>query len=135
MDDRYNKPAYIKQCLGGDSLPLLSTLDIDWIQRASGALEPAGRLQLLFAWIGFLKRGAEPDQEVQKETSDFLKQPFIPIRAAGALRDSEGKRTGMMMIFETEDQAAAEAFVSNSPFLRADLYRDYHLVQFQNEVG
>lgn len=90
---------------------------------------------MLFVWLGFLKDGEEPDQQVQQETSDFLKQPYIPIRAAGALRDSSGKRTGMMMIFEAEDHAAAQALVSTSPFLRAGLYRDYHLLQYQNEIG
>lgn len=90
---------------------------------------------MLFVWLGFMKQGAEPDQTVQQETSDFLKQPFIPIRAAGVLRDSGGRRAGMMMIFESDDRPAAEAFVANSPFLRAGLYEDYHLLEYQNEVG
>lgn len=88
-----------------------------------------------FVWLGLLKDRSEPSQEVQEETSQFLVQPFMPIRAAGALRDAEGKRAGMMMIFEAESRAAAEALVSNSPFLRAGLYGQHHLLEFRNEVG
>ena len=90
---------------------------------------------MVFVWLGFLNEGAEPDQEVQIETTSFLQQPFIRIRAAGALRDGGGKRAGMMMIFEASDLEAAEALVSNSPFQRAGLYREHHLFEFQNEVG
>jgi uncharacterized protein YciI len=90
---------------------------------------------MLFVWLGFLKKGQEPDQRVQQQTSDFLQQPYVPIRAAGALRDSTGARAGMMMIFEADDRTAAEALVGNSPFLRAGLYEEYHLLEYQNEVG
>ena len=90
---------------------------------------------MLFVWLGFFKDGAEPDQQVQQEITDFLQQPYVPIRAAGALRDSEGKREGMMMIFEAEDLAAAQALVSTSPILRAGLYQDHHLLEYQNEIG
>ncbi len=90
---------------------------------------------MLFVWLGFLKKGAEPDQQVQEETSDFLQQPYVPIRAAGALRDSQGRRTGMMMIFEAKDLTAAEALISNSPYRRAGLYEEFHLFEYQNEIG
>lgn len=90
---------------------------------------------MLFVWLGFLKDGGEPDQQVQQETNDFLEQPFIPIKAAGVLRKADGGRAGMMMIFEAESQAAAEALVSTSPFRRAGLYEQYHLLEFNNEIG
>jgi uncharacterized protein YciI len=90
---------------------------------------------MLFVWLGFLRDGAEPDLEVQQETSGFLQQPYVPIRAAGALRDGDGKRAAMMMIFEAEDRAAAEALVADSPYLRAGLYDRHDLFEYQNEVG
>jgi uncharacterized protein len=90
---------------------------------------------MLFVWLGFLKEGLEPDQQVQLDTTAFLEQPLIEIRAAGALRDETGKRAGMMMIFEANDRAAAEALVTNSPFLRAGLYQEHRLLEYQNEVG
>jgi len=51
---------------------------------------------MLYAWIGFLKPDAdEIPASVQENTSDFLGQPLIKIRAAGPLRDASGRRAGM----------------------------------------
>jgi len=91
---------------------------------------------MLFAWMGFL----DPDndavpQSVQQQTTDFLSQPYIDIRFVGPLRDEKGRRAGMMMIFEVEDRARAEAFVGESPYLRGGLYKDYRLYEYQSEVG
>jgi uncharacterized protein YciI len=41
----------------------------------------------------------------------------------------------MMMIFEAPDRAAAEALVANSPYLRAGLFEQHHLFEYQNEIG
>jgi uncharacterized protein YciI len=90
---------------------------------------------MLFVWLGFLNEGAEPSQEVQEQVTAFLQQPFITIRAAGALRDGDSKRAGMMMVFEAQNRAAAEALANNSPMLRAGLYREHHLYEYHNEVG
>jgi hypothetical protein len=90
---------------------------------------------MLFVWLGFLKEGAEPDQQVQRQTTEFLMQPLIPIRAAGALRDQAGRRAAMMMIFEADDRTAAEALVGTSPYMKAGLYDRYYLYEFSNEVG
>jgi uncharacterized protein YciI len=88
-----------------------------------------------FVWLGFLKDHADPGQDVQQATSEFLGQPLIPISAAGALRGDDGRRSGMLMIFEAEDRGAAEGFVGESPFLKAGLYSEHHLFEFQNEIG
>jgi uncharacterized protein YciI len=90
---------------------------------------------MVFVWLGFLNEGAAPDQEVQIETTSFLQQPYITITDAGALRDDEGNRAGMMMIFEADNLEAAKALVANSPFERAGLYREHHLFEYQNEIG
>jgi len=88
-----------------------------------------------FAWIGFLKPGIDADQQVLHEVNDFLQQPYIRIPSAGALRDTEGRRAGMMMIFDASDRAAAEALVADSPFLKAGLYAQHHLFEYVDEVG
>jgi uncharacterized protein YciI len=90
---------------------------------------------MLFVWEGLLNEGVEPGQDVQIDATDFLQQPLIPIHSAGPLRDENGRRAGMMMVFEAESRAAAEALVANSPYLRAGLYREHHLFEYQNEVG
>ena len=91
---------------------------------------------MLYAWIGFLKpdAGSIPE-DVQEQATAFLSQPLIKIRAAGPLRDASGKRAGMMMIFEHDSREAAESFVRDSPYLRADLYEDHRLYEYSNEVG
>ena len=88
-----------------------------------------------FAWIGFLKPGIDADQQVLHEVNAFLQQPYIRIPSAGALRDTEGRRAGMMMIFDAKDRAAAEALVAESPFLKAGLYAQHHLFEYVDEVG
>ncbi|HEX5237662.1 MAG TPA: YciI family protein [Sphingomicrobium sp.] len=89
-----------------------------------------------FVWIGFLKEGAPAiPQAVQQQVSDFIGQPFINVCNVGALRNAAGDRAAMMMIFEADSRAAAEALVESSPYLRAGLYREHHLFEFQDEVG
>lgn len=91
---------------------------------------------MLYAWIGFLKPDAESiPQSVQELTNDFLSQDFIKIELAGPLRDADGKRSAMMMIFEHESREAAESFVADSPYLKANLYQDHRLYEYANEVG
>jgi uncharacterized protein len=91
---------------------------------------------MLFAWIGMFKPGAAPiPQEVNQEVNDFLQQPYIPIHSLGPLCDGNDRRAGMMMVFEADDRAAAEAFVENSPYKRAGLYEEAHLYEYRNEVG
>lgn len=89
---------------------------------------------MLFAWMGFIKPGAEMiPQEVNAQAGDFLQQPFIPIHFAGPLCD-EGRRAGMLMIFEADDRTAAETLVENSPYLKAGLYEQHHLYEYRNEA-
>lgn len=91
---------------------------------------------MLYAWIGFLKSDAgRVSQLVQQQTTDFLRQPLIKIHSAGPLRGPLGERAGMMMLFEHKDRKDAEAFVMDSPFLRAGLYGDHLLYEYDNEVG
>jgi len=91
---------------------------------------------MLYAWMGFLKPGTDDiSPSLQVGATDFLSQPLITIRAAGPLRDESGKRVGMMMVFEHDSRDAAEAFVGDSPYLRADLYADHRLYEFEDEIG
>jgi uncharacterized protein YciI len=91
---------------------------------------------MLFAWIGFLKQGSEIiPQDVNAETNDFLQQPYMPIHSVGPLCDESGRKAGMMMVFEADDRAAAEALVENSPYRRAGLYQEHYLYEYRNEVG
>ncbi|HEY4070883.1 MAG TPA: YciI family protein [Sphingomicrobium sp.] len=89
-----------------------------------------------FAWIGFIKAGAEHiPQEVNVESNDFLSQPYLKIQSVGPLCDENGRRAGMLMIFDADDRSAAEALVENSPYRRAGIYERYQLYEFRNEIG
>lgn len=91
---------------------------------------------MVYAWIGLLRADVESiPQSVQVGVTDFIGQPLINIRAAGELRDASGRCAGMMMIFEHNNRAAAEAFVGGSPFLKAGLYESHRLYELANEIG
>lgn len=89
-----------------------------------------------YAWIGFLKPEVhEIPPLIQVRGTDFLNQPLIKIIAAGPLRDASGKRAAMMMVFDHNSREEAESFVSDSPYLQADLYENDRLYEYDNEVG
>ena len=51
---------------------------------------------MLYAWIGFLKSGAETiPASLQESVTDFLSQPIIKIRSAEEGPPSQGARTGL----------------------------------------
>jgi hypothetical protein len=87
-----------------------------------------------FVWIGFLKTSANPP-EIQHQVSNFIGQPFIEVLSVGALRNAAGDREAMMVMFEVENRAAAEAFVATSPFREAGLYDHFHLYDFADQIG
>ena len=88
-----------------------------------------------FVWMGFLKSSGSIGPEVQQQISSFLQQPYIAIANAGVLRNAEGERAGYLVIFEADNRAAAEALVHESPLRAAGLYSEFHLFEYQDEVG
>jgi uncharacterized protein YciI len=88
-----------------------------------------------FVWMGILKADASIDQTVQQQISTFLQQPYIAITSAGVLRAATGERSGYLVIFDAPDRATAEALVAGSPVREAGLYSEYHLFEFQDEIG
>jgi uncharacterized protein YciI len=91
---------------------------------------------MLFVLIGYLKPDADPiPQSVQVQTSGVVGQPFFKFHAIGPLRDSSGKRAGVMMMFEHDSREAAERFAAESPYVRAGLLEDHQLYEYDNEVG
>lgn len=90
---------------------------------------------MLFLLIGSFKKGAVPiPQNVELLTNDYVGQPLIPIRTAGVLRGADGQRSGMMMLVELPDFAAAKAFMDDSPFRQAGLYQELKLFNYEPEV-
>lgn len=91
---------------------------------------------MLFLMIGLLKPEVhEIPQKVQRRVNDFLGQPVINIRTAGALRNHEGTRAGMMIIVDVEDRRTAENFLAGSPYREAGLYESFRIFEYASEVG
>jgi hypothetical protein len=90
---------------------------------------------MLFVWMGFLKSPAPIDPGIQQQIGSFLQQPYLPIKSAGLLRSGAGDRAGYLTIFEAEDWGAAEALVHESPLRAAGLYSEFHLFEYQDEIG
>lgn len=88
-----------------------------------------------FVWMGFLKSSDPIDPSIQQQISDFLQQPYLAIQKAGFLRKAGGERGGYLVIFDAESLAAAEALVHESPIRAAGLYSEFHLFEYQEEVG
>src|SRR4051794_36705830 len=130
---RYSKLAYIKQRLSCARVPA----HFRCRGRPSADIGPLGgrRSPMQFVWLGFLKSSAPIDPSIQEQINQFLQQPYLPIVAAGVLRDGEQRRAGYLAVFEAEDRAAAEALAEASPIRQAGLYSEFHLFEFQNEIG
>lgn len=91
---------------------------------------------MIFLMTGMLKAGVRTiSQDIQQLTNDFIGQPLVAIRTAGELLNDAGDRVGMMLLVELDDRAAADQFMRDSPYFRADLYEDVRIFDFRPEVG
>lgn len=91
---------------------------------------------MLFVLVGLLKPEIHSiPQEVQQQVNEFLGQPYVDIRSAGALRDASGERAGMMIMVDCPDREHAESFLATSPYLGAGLYAEANVFQYASEVG
>ena len=50
------------------------------------------------------------------------------------LWEPAARRAGMLMFFEIDSRAEAEALVKNSPY-KAGLYQEHRLYEFQDQIG
>jgi uncharacterized protein YciI len=91
---------------------------------------------MIFFMMGMLKTDVRSiPQDIQQLTNDFIGQPLVAIRTAGALRDDAGHRVGMMLLVDLEDRSAADEFMKDSPYLQAHLYENVQVLNYTPEVG
>lgn len=91
---------------------------------------------MLYVVMGILKPGSDAEVEsLADQFNEHLAQPFRAIRAAGALRDREGRRTGYMAFIDGEDFEEGERYLRESPFYQAGLYERVEVAQLSIEVG
>ena len=86
--------------------------------------------------MGYFKAGIDTaPARLQPDFNEHLAQPFRHIRLAGALRDRDGARIGIMIILETESFEEAEAYLERSPYFAAHLYERVEVAQYAIEAG
>lgn len=91
---------------------------------------------MLFALIGFFHKPAGVEAVAfESKLTAHLAQLVLHIRLAGALRDRAGQHIGYMAIMNAPDFAAAEAYVSQSPYFQADRYKRIDIVEYALLVG
>jgi uncharacterized protein YciI len=91
---------------------------------------------MLVLMMGILKPGSEADVErLQPDFTQHLAQPFLQIRAAGALRDEKGLEAGFMILLEADSLQGARAYFDSDPFLDGGLYEQVHFLEFASEAG
>ena len=91
---------------------------------------------MLFAVMGFFKPGIETlPAKLEADLNEHLSQPFISLKLAGPLKNRLGKSVGLMVCLEVADFDKAEAYLSESPFTKNDMYERVEVVEYSLEVG
>jgi uncharacterized protein YciI len=89
-----------------------------------------------FALVGRFADGSETKHDAIHELfNEHLMQRTARARFGGPLYDQVGRRVGILMIIETADFAAAEAFLRASPYQQAGLYDQVEIHEIRPEVG
>jgi uncharacterized protein YciI len=90
----------------------------------------------LYVVTGWLKPDSEAILDrLQGDFNEHLSQPFRRVRLAGALFDSEGRRSGFMALIEAADHDAAEAYLRESPVFKAGLYAEVDVAELDVQLG
>ena len=91
---------------------------------------------MLFALIGVFRTPAGVETvSFEADLTEHLAQPALHIRLAGTLRNRNGQHIGYMAIMNAPDFAVAEAYLSQSPYFRADRYERIDIVEYSLVVG
>jgi uncharacterized protein YciI len=92
---------------------------------------------MLILGIARFKPGIQAQHEaLRSDFSAHMMQPLNPrIRLAGPLLDDTGTPSGMFMLFEADSIEAVRHFVTDSPYVRADLYERVDIDALRLEVG
>jgi uncharacterized protein YciI len=72
--------------------------------------------------------------ELHEQYNDHLMQRFIQIRLAGPMFE-DGRRTGIMLLIESDDIEKVQHFVRMSPYEEAGLYSSVEIRRLDVQVG
>ncbi len=91
---------------------------------------------MLFVVTGQFKADAEAKrQEIHERFGEHLRQPQARVRLGGPTFDVNDRCTGVLLIVEVIDHAAAEAFLRSSPYEMAGLYEHTEIIELRPSVG
>lgn len=74
-------------------------------------------------------------QECDGDFNEHLAQKTPRVRLAARTRSEAGVETGIFVILEAIDYAAAQTFLESSPYQKADLYASCTISELDVEVG
>ena len=91
---------------------------------------------MLFAVKARFRRGTDEQRAaLSAEFGQHIRQPLLHIRLLGALLDSGGRRSGIMMLMEADSREGVQNFLDQSPFTRDGLYEELEIDELQIEAG
>jgi uncharacterized protein len=91
---------------------------------------------MLFVVSAFDRPGAgELRARIRPAHLEYLNGTSEKIRAGGAFLDEGGQPVGSMLIIETADRTAAEAFVAGDPFQREGVFERVELRPWRPALG
>ena len=91
---------------------------------------------MLYAVKARFRPGTEERRNaLATEFSQHIRQPLLHIRLLGALLDGNGRRSGLLMLMESDGREGVQSFLDQSPFARERLYEDLEIEELQIEAG
>jgi uncharacterized protein YciI len=91
---------------------------------------------MLYMVTARFKRGMEARHAaLAAEFGDHMRQPLLHIRLVGALKDGDGKPTGVHMLMEADSRAQVDHFLAQSPYKEAGLYKSVDVDELEIEAG
>ena len=91
---------------------------------------------MMFVLTGHFRAGAEARrQAIHEGYNEHLRQRAAHVRFGGPLFDEAGRRSGVLLVVEVADRAAADAFLQASPYQLAGLYERTEVAEIRPEVG
>ena len=91
---------------------------------------------MLYAVKARFRPGTEERRAaLSTEFGQHIRQPLLHIRLLGALLDGRGRRSGMLMLMETDSRELVQNFLDQSPYSREGVYGDLEIEEFQIEAG
>jgi uncharacterized protein YciI len=65
----------------------------------------------------------------------YVRNQPLPLKVAGPIFNDAGEMAGSLLVFETDDRAAIEAFAANDPYGLAGLFERHEILTWKASIG